>query len=298
MNFILSILQNDLSQAKLNSFQNPDGSNISIEVNHRGNNGKVVTKKLKYIFNPPRLTRAFNDKAWIIAQNLEKLVVSKTATGQVLIEAKAKVKLEGMLPSETQTFSQNQVVTLREDMASLNDPHWRGVGEIEGVFDSHDDLMNGVKEDMTAIVQDMHGSLDSMLADVKAATAEKIEEMRSKMAGNLVKIKTHLDQLDEQILSMNWRAVVPPYWYGLNVWPPTVAKGLRKTLANMKTAHDLDWEVVKSASCGLEIKDSFQSLYKAKKDLFDAGKDIIDAAKELKIDLKNTGGVDTNIFTP
>ncbi|MBI3037887.1 prepilin-type N-terminal cleavage/methylation domain-containing protein [bacterium] len=297
VNLILTVMQKDLSQAKFNTFQNADGTNISIKVNHLRSDGNTEAKTLRYSYNPPRLSRSFNGQAWKIGEHVEKLVLAKTATGQVLIEVKSKVKLDSMLPSEAQTYTQNQVVTLREDMASVNDPHWRNVGDVEGVFDLHGDLMGGVSEDMEAIVQDLHSDLDSLAADARAGIAAKIEEVKQKMGENLLKIKRHLNNLDRQIMDMSWRAVIDP-----NMWEygyiGVASSKMKEKLSGMKSARELNWDQVRSCSYGMKIKESFYSLYNAKKELFKAGKDIIDASRELRIDLSSTDGVDTGIFAP
>ncbi len=288
---VMGILQKELSQAVFNSFQNPDGSRISFKVNEGGR-----LEDLRYAYVSPKLTRRFKGNARILSNHLDNFSVSKIATGQLMIEMRATVRVDGLLPGEAQSYTQNQMVVMREDMASVNDPHWRDVGNVSGVFETHGDLMAGLEEDSTAVIEDVSAEARDLAAAARAEAEEKIEEIKAKFLENLRKIREKLGELDAQINDMNWRAVIgnENFWNSSRINGTT--RAMKDALTGMRKAGQMDYDRIRdlAESGGFRVKESFESMYNAKRDLFKAGRDIVDAGRRVHVDLSSE--FDTSIF--
>ena len=281
---ILSQMQKDFAGAKQGTFNALDVNNISFKMGV-GKVGQEAT--VSYEYKKPYLTRKLNNTMqWIMAQNLDQLNVSKqVATGQLLLEVKTKVAIDGLTIDRAQSHEQNMVVVMRAASSIENDPHWRDVGDSAGVFTTSGSLINGAGQDWEHLFENAQNQLGELVNNpvgVDLAAGVPKPDIGAKLAESYNKILTQLDALNQQIISCGEAGIMETHWYDVN---PTksreneIAREMRLALYNQNTRSTMNFDPIRALAlnggCGSRVKETLPSMYNGKVSLMNAGYNLL-----------------------
>ena len=283
---ILSTMQQDFAAAKLGSFKNLDEVKPAFKVGV-GKVGQEVG--VGYEFQKPYLTRKFGAWIWTVGKHIEDLKISKdVATGQVLIEVTTSVTLDGLRQDQAQKHTQSMMVVMRADNSSMNDPHWRDVGEATGLIDVKGSIMQGLGQDAEDFFGNAADELGAAVGDpagVGMAAGMGVEGVKAKLADQYQKILSQLSSLDTRIAGTDPRGIMkyPEGWEKITYAGHDMGgcgNAMKNCLSNMKTKSSMNIDTIKgiarSYGYSNRVRDTIQSLYDAKKSLFEAGSQLLE----------------------
>ncbi|HNV72556.1 MAG TPA: hypothetical protein PKO06_22795, partial [Candidatus Ozemobacteraceae bacterium] len=278
---VLSVMQQDFAAAKLGSFKNLDEIKPSFKVGV-GKVGQEMT--VTYEYKKPTLTRTIGPWQWTIAKNLDEFKVSKQlATGQVLIEVKSKVAIDGLAENRAQIHEQNQMVIMRADNSAMNDPHWRDVGDATGLVSMKGDLIAGIETDMEDFVGNAIDELGELggTVNVGALAGASTAELAQKLSSQWQQILGQLDSIDQRIQNTAPEGILK---FPEDVWEKiyynednmkSCANAMKTCLVNQKTLSSMSMDPIRNIASGYgynnRVRETVQGLFDAKKSVFQAG---------------------------
>lgn len=284
-NKVLKIVENDLTQARRKSFQQPSDDVFEIKVRKQGE-GKEKDKdvSLRYLFVAPDLKRQFDGKEWLVSKNVEEFSVSSTpdAPGRLVVSLKTKANFDGIKEDEAPTLSMEKMIVMREDAAFEKDKHWRDVGDVNKFFATQGSLMGGIKSDAKKLVKDFTNEWSEAGGDIGAMTLGELKNVRDSLFGGLKDVSSSIGGLDKDILDLDPKALYDTNCMGnLSDSEKKRAKNVRNALAAMDTKDKMDWNKIKEIgggggflSSGMKT-DAIKEMYNAKMELFNSGQEIV-----------------------
>ncbi len=304
---VVSIMQSDLSQAKLGSFKRNGDNSVSVKVNLPGKFQEDT--ELSYEFSKPVLKRRLGNQVWRVTDCLEAWNVQtvENATGQLVLDVKTEVAFDGLTEAETQAHDQRQMVVMREDMASSRDPHWREGKHVGTFFSTEGSLVAGLQQDANQVVQDFSDMVEDLKNQAKAALAGNLQKAKEGLLQGLTNIKNQLGEIDSQVLGLDNEAIFNFGGLGSRIWGSiTGAKNdmkrkagrMREALSAMKTQQQLNWQTIVGIAGDKKgrMRETMRKMFEGKEELFKAGRQVLKAAEDLKISFTAADGVDPSIF--
>ena len=287
-NKVLALLENDLTQARKGSYKEENGK-YSIQV--RENDKSDMD--LEYTFERPKLRRSLGSKTkkhWIVSNVVDNLEITKAldgTPGKMVINLVMKSNLPGIKDSEQPTYEQQKIIVMMEDASEQNDPFWREVGDVSKFFTMRGDLMAGIKEDASQMIQDFSKTWADALGDIKKMSLGELQKVASDLKKNLSDLKKNLDDINKDIKDLDWHALYDEASLGEQIVSFGTANKKRRRKANhvkdlvsgYKSKAEMNWNEVKSAGKGMK-EDAIKAMYDAKVQLFDG-------QAELEKNLKN-----------
>lgn len=274
-NKVLSLLENDMTQARKGSYKE-EGNNYTIKV-------RVSDKKeeeLMYSFDKPKLLRYLpkkNHKAPLLVSNkVDKFEVNESlnSTGTMVISLVMKSDLPGIKQDEQPTYEQEKIIVRMEDATDKNDPHWREVGDVDKFFNTEGNLLAGLKEDATKIVQDFAGEWADTMGDVSNMTIDKLMDVKNDLLANLKEAKQNLTDINQQIKDLDWEALYDRSGligglFGANKRKRNSANKIKDLVSGWKTKEEMSWQKVKNTARSDMKEEAIKAMYDAKAQLFD-----------------------------
>lgn len=296
-NKVLKILENDLSQARRESFKQPSDDVFEIKVRKQGDDEDV---SLRYFYAKPDLKRIFDGKQWLVSNNVDEFNISTSpdAPGRLIVSLKTKAFFDGIKEGDAPEVSQEKMIVMREDAAYEKDKHWRDVGDVNKFFASQGSLMGGVKEDAKQLVQDFTSEWSAAGADVGNMTVGQLQRVKDDLFNGLKDVEDSIKGIDTDIIDLDPKAMFDVGSDGkLSKSQKNRAKAVKESLAAMKNKGDLDWNKVVNAGGGSGFwsskmkTDAIKELYNAKSQLFNSGQEIVKQIDEFK-NLSSQNGFD------
>ena len=287
-NKVLALLENDLTQARKGSYKEENGKyTIQVRENEKSD------MDLEYTFERPVLRRSLGSKTkkhWIVSKVVDNLEITKAldgTPGKMVINLVMKANLPGIKDSEQPTYEQQKIIVMMEDATEQNDPFWREVGDVSKFFTMRGDLMAGIKEDASQLIQDFSKTWAEALGDITKMSLGELQKVASDLKKNLSDLKKNLNDINRDILDLDWHALYDEAGLGTQIITFGQANKKRRKKANRvkemvagyKTKAEMNWESVKSAGSGMK-EEAIKAMYDAKVQLFDG-------QAELEKNLKN-----------
>ncbi len=278
---VLKILENDLSQARRQSFKQTSDDVYEIKVRKEGDDKDV---SLRYVFIPPDLKRQFDGKEWVISKNIDEFHVTTTpdTPGRLVVSLKTSASFEGIKADEAPSLSQEKMIVMREDAAYERDKHWRDVGDVNKFFASQGSLMGGIKSDAKKLVKDFTGEFTAAGKDIAAMTVGELQKIKDDLFGGLKDVESSIKGLDDDILDLDAKALYDTNCTGsLSDSKKEKAKKVKNALAAMDTKDKMDWNKIKEIGGGSSFfssgmkTDAIKEMYNAKMELFNSGQEIV-----------------------
>lgn len=301
-NKVYKILENDLTQAKRNSFAQNDNS-FSIRVRLQENDNKLIKLKedddpeLKYTFEKPKLYRSLQGKRWLVSDSVDSIEITEPteiekqdSPGKLTINLVMKSNLAGIKDKDQPKYEQNKIIVMAEDAASLNDPNWIDIGKVGGIFQTDGNILASLKEDFEQLGDNFIGEWEDSFADIKNMTVGKLEEALASATNSLKKLQDSMKDLDVKIKDLAWDAVYErtqieeETFLGItvgtneeeanreNAEKERRATEVKNYVASFKNMSEMDWEAVKKKG-GNDMKagaeDALTKLFDAKNKMFD-----------------------------
>ena len=286
-NKILKILEDDLSQARRESFKQPSDDVFEIKVRK----SEEENASLRYFFAKPDLKRIYDGKQWLVSDAVEEFSISTSpdAPGRVVVSLKTKAAFDGVKPEEAPELSMEKMIVMREDAAYEKDKHWRDVGDVNKFFASQGSLMGGIKEDSKKLVQDFTSEWEAAGGDISNMTVGQLKKVKEDLFNGLKDVEDSIKGIDGDILDLDPKAMFDVGSDGkLSKSQKKRAKAVKEALANMKNKGDLNWQKVVSAGGGSGFWSSkmktgaIKELYNAKSQLFNSGQEIVKQIDDFK----------------
>ncbi len=284
-NKVLALLENDLTQARKGTYKEENGKYcIQVRENDKSD------MDLEYTFVRPVLRRSLGNKTkkhWIVSNVVDNLEITKAldgTPGKMVINLVMKSNLPGIKDSEQPTYEQQKIIVMMEDATEQNDPFWREVGDVSKFFTMRGDLMAGIKEDASQMIQDFSKTWADALGDIKKMSLGELQKVATDLKKNLSDLKKNLNDINRDILDLDWHALYDESGligsiFGANKRKRKKANKVKEMVAGYKTKAEMNWESVKSAGSGMK-EEAIKAMYDAKVQLFDG-------QAELEKNLKN-----------
>ena len=304
-NKVYKVLENDLTQAKRNSFTQK-GDTFSIRVRLEENDDKLIKLKeeddpeLKYTFEKPKLYRSLQGKRWLVSDSVDSIEITepseiekKDSPGKLTVNLVMKSNLPGIKDSEQPKYEQNKIIVMAEDAASVNDPNWVDIGKVGGIFQMDGNILASLKEDFEKLGESFLDEWEKTFADIKNMTVGQLKEALTKAKENLAKLQDQLKNMDGQIKDLAWDAVYERtqikekkflgITYGTNEKQANKenaekerrATEIKNFVASIQNASEMNWETVKQKG-GSDMKagadDALTKMFDAKNQMFDGEK--------------------------
>ena len=280
-NKVLKILENDLSQARRNSFKQPSDDVYEIKVRKEGDD---KDSSLRYLYLGTTLKRRFDGKEWTVSDNVEEFSVEKTpdAVGRLVASIKVSAAFDGIKQNEAPVYEQEKIIVMREDAAFERDKHWRDVGDVNKFFATQGSLMGSIKSDAKKLVQGFTSEFADMGKDIAGMTIGELEKVKGDLFKGLNDVKSNLTSIDKDIRELDNKAMFDGGSDGkLSKSEKRRANNVKKTLAGMDTKDKMDWNKVKAAGGGgglfsdsMDVK-AIKEMYNAKMELFNSGQEVV-----------------------
>jgi hypothetical protein len=280
-NKVFKILEQDLTQARRESFSRPSEDVYEIKVRKSDEDEDA---SLRYLYIAPDLKRQFDGKEWTVSRAVYEfdIATSPDAPGRLVVSLKTRAHFDGVKESDAPVLSQEKMIVMREDAAYEKDKHWREVGDVNKFFATQGSIMAGVKEDAKKLVQDFTGEWKDALDDVNNMTVGELKNLKDDLFGGLEEVKDSMTGIDEDILDLDTMAMFDPNCLGnVSDSKKKRAKAVKEALAAMKNKGEMDWEKVKELGGGSSFfssgmkTDAIKQMYNAKMELFNAGQEIV-----------------------
>ena len=167
-NKVLNLLENDFTQARKGSYKEENGKYI-IQVREDAKNDI----DLEYSFKRPELRRTLGTKSkkqWLVSNVVDNIEITQAldgTPGKMVVNLRMKSNLPGLKDDEQQIHEQQKIIVMMEDASNENDPFWRDVGDVNKFFTTRGDIMAGLKEDASQLIQDFSKTWADALGDIK-----------------------------------------------------------------------------------------------------------------------------------
>jgi len=274
---IYKALQDDLTKAVAGTF-----ASLNEERPKFGITLPEGIATVSYTYEPPKLVRRStaqnHQREMVLSTNLEKFSLTRSmgTPGQVLVEIVTRVKMDGMLDSQAQRFTQNQVITMRADASSQFDSHWVDTGRFVEETAAKGTVIAGVQEDLEREIENIAVGAGA----IAAASAEQVQEKLQEIIGKIGEISTNLDQINQNIADVPPRKLVGREGHlfaGLSA-----GSRVKSAYCSMNKASDLNMatfeHIARDGDCS-GLSDEFRSFYNGKQRMFESGKKLIDLLK-------------------
>jgi Tfp pilus assembly protein PilE len=304
-NKVFKILEQDLSQARRESFKQPSDEVFEIEV--RKSEDKDAA--LRYVYLAPDLKRQYDGKEWVVSKAVEDFAIttSPDAPGRLVVSLKTKAWFDGVKEEEAPVLAQEKMIVMREDAAFEKDQHWRDVGDVNKFFATQGSIMAGVKEDAKQLVQDFSSEWKDAMKDVENMTLGELKKIKEDLFSGLKDVEESMKGIDKDIVDLDPKALFDPNCLGkLSDSKKKRAKNVKNALAAMDTKDKMDWNKIKEVGGGSSFfssgmkTDAIKEFYNAKMELFNSGQEIVsqidsfaELAKDKGLDV-DTSSIDRN----
>ena len=314
-NKVYKILENDLTQAKRNSFAQNDNS-FSIRVRLQENDNKLIKLKedddpeLKYTFEKPKLYRSLQGKRWLVSDSVESIDITEPSEiekqdspGKLTVNLVMKSNLAGIKDKDQPKYEQNKIIVMAEDAASVNDPNWIDIGKVGGIFQTDGNILASLKEDFEQLGGNFIDEWEKTFADIKNMTVGQLKEALTKAKDNLTKLQDQIKNMDGQIKDLAWDAVYERTQikekkiFGItvgtnekqanreNAEKERRATEIKNYVAGLKNQSEMNWDVVKQKG-GSDMKagaeDALTKMFDAKNKMFDGEQKMKDGLAKIQ----------------
>lgn len=280
-NKILTVLENDLSQARKGSFEQPDEKNFTIKV--RKSEDKDVT--LRYTLLESNLYRLLEDKRWCVSSQVDRFEVtpSPDGNGKLVIGLGMKARHVGLNDDEQPTYEQEKLIVMMEDATEANDPFWREVGDVNKFFATEGSIMNGLKEDAEQLVENFMDTWKDLYGDIENMTVGELKNAAASLKSSLSQLQGNLRDLDKDILDLDWHVMYDRGFLGIgDKSKKRAATRIKNTIASMTCLQEMDWNKVKSvARRGMKERD-IKNLFEAKQELYKSRKEMVETLNQIQ----------------
>lgn len=306
---VLKAMQDDFRMAASASLKFDEAKGeVTLQQHRNGDNLALIS----YKWEKPRLVRK------VVFQGSTSLRVLSTAMDAFSVETKPRpsiaeddnpntpeqvsirLSLKTMIPGIPQALVHDQHVmaTMREVTSAKNDPHWRDVGDMKGVFNTYGNLLNSIGDDAKLLVEDigktLQDDLDKLEDNVEDALNKpkaNLEETKRQLKNALNDIanadvdlttaikdcETNMKDLPEEILERKVSKA--------GTWFASKEKALNRvqnTFAGMKTLEQMDYGKLEKAAGSFDLKDTFKSIFDSKKDALTQKISLADNKKKVE----------------
>ena len=301
-NKVYKILENDLTQAKRESFSQKDNT-FSIRVRLQEKDDKLIKLKededpeLKYTFEKPKLYRSLQGKRWLVSDSVDSIEViepseieKKDSPGKLTVNLVMKSNLPGIKENDQPKYEQNKIIVMAEDAASVNDPNWIDIGRVGGIFQTDGNILASLKEDFEKLGSNFMDEWEKTFADVKNMTIGQLKEALTNAKDNLAKLQDQIKDMNGQIKDLSWDAIYErtkikeKKFLGIttgtnekqankeNAEKERRATEIKNFVASIQNASEMHWETVKQKG-GSDMKagadDALTKMFDAKNQMFD-----------------------------
>lgn len=215
---------------------------------------------------------------------------------QVSIKLSLRANIPGL--KQDLVHDQHVMATMREVSSAKNDPHWRDVGNMKGVFNTYGNLLNSIGDDAKLLVEDIGKTLQSDLDRLEANVEEALNKPKANLEATKRELKnalndianadidltsaikdceTNMSDLPEDIFERKLSKA--------GTWFASKEKALNRvknSFAGMKTIEQMDYGKLEKAAGSFELKDTFKSIFDAKKDAMTQKINLADNKKKVE----------------
>lgn len=195
-----------------------------------------------------------------------------------------KLSLRANIPGLTQdlVYEQHVMATMREVSSAKNDPHWRDVGNMKDVFNTYGNLLNSIGDDAKLLVEDIGKTLQSDLDRLEANVEEALNKPKSNLEATKRELKNALNDIANANLDLTSAIkdcetnmsdlpedIFERKLSRAGTWLASKEKALNRvknSFTGMKTIEQMDYKKLEKAAGSFELKDTFKSIFDAKKD--------------------------------
>ncbi len=283
-NKILKILENDLTQAFRGSYQD-SGNTYSFKVRKSESKDETV----KYTYNKPKLHRFYDGKCWLVSNIVDNFEISRSidnVPGKMVVNLVTKSNFVGIKKEDQPEYEQQKIIVMMEDISNEYDPHWREVGDVSKFFTTQGNLLAGLKEDATQLVENFADTWKQALGDIKNMTVGELQNLSKDLKKNLEDVKKNLTDINKEISELDWHALYDESGllgriFGANKRKEKKANKVKEIVSGYKSLSEMNWEQVKSAGKGMK-EDAIKAMYDAKVQLFEGQSKIQENIKSVE----------------
>ncbi|HOT27969.1 MAG TPA: prepilin-type N-terminal cleavage/methylation domain-containing protein [Candidatus Ozemobacteraceae bacterium] len=290
---VLKAMQDDFRMAASASLKfDADKGEVTLQQHRNGDDLALIS----YKWEKPRLIRK------VVYKGSTSIRVLSTAMDAFSVETKPrpsiseddlpdtpeqvsiKLSLRANIPGLTQDLVHDQHVmaTMREVSSAKNDPHWRDVGNMKGVFSTYGNLLNSIGDDAKLLVEDIGKTLQSDLDRLEANVEEALNKPKANLEATKRELKNALNDIANADLDLTSAIkdcetnmsdlpedIFERKLSKAGTWFASKEKALNRvknSFASMKTIEQMDYKKLEKAAGSFELKDTFKSIFDAKKD--------------------------------
>lgn len=276
-NKVFTILENDLTQALKGTYKeeySEDIASFSFMVRRDEKHDAIIS----YKYVRPKLLRYFDGKPVpkLILNVVDEFEISNAidnTPGKKVVTLITRSNLLGIRDDEQPTYEQQKIVVMMEDASDEYDPHWREVGDVDKFFKTQGNLIAGLKEDATQLIENFADTWSQAIGDIKKMTVGELQKLSLDLNKNLDDVKKNLENIDKEISDLDWHALYDESGligkiFGANKRKRKKANKVKEIVSGYKSLEEMNWNEVKSAGKGMK-EDAIKAMYDAKVQLFE-----------------------------
>lgn len=269
--------------------------------------GVKQNNELKYRFNKPQLHRFLGNKCWLVSKNVEEFDISPSidgSAGKYVVSLTMKANMIGLKADEQPTYHQEKIIVCMEEATEKNDPFWREVGDLNKFFVTEGNILAGLKEDASQLIENFAQTFGDALGDIKNMTIGELKNVVTDLKKNLLDVKTNIADINKDIKDLDWEAMyerngvlgeIGGFFTGnTNKKKREAANKVKEKIAGLKSLDDFaknSFESIKSSAKKGMDETAIKAMYDSKKQLYEARAQIVENLDKVKAETDEDLGI-------
>lgn len=203
--------------------------------------------------------------------------------------------------------AENTIVTMRLSASADNDPNWRDIGNLKGVFSTYGDLLGSLESDAKLFVADVSTGIQEVTAEMKKLESdfktnavrafkslekglEKLQKAKSDLAEGLKNLDKSISDLPNNTIQKKWWAyVLRSQGDTMNLVRDKMegftAEGL-KSAEEIKEKAAGKWKEISDSCWGFKVPGALKDMFDSKVEALVSQFDLENTEKNLKATLE------------
>ena len=260
--------------------------------------GVKQNNELKYRFIKPQLHRFLGDKCWLVSKYVDEFDISPSidgSAGKYVVSLTMKSNMIGLKDDEQPTYHQEKIIVCMEEATEKNDPFWREVGDVNKFFVTEGNILAGLKEDASQLIENFAQTFGEALGDIENMTIGQLRETVDGLKKNLSEVKTNIADINKDIKDLDWEAMyerngvmgeIGGFFTGnTNKKKREAANKVKEKIASLSSLDDFaknSFESIKSSAKKGMDETAIKAMYDSKKQLYEARSQILENLETVK----------------
>ncbi len=191
-----------------------------------------------------------------------------------------------------------------EEATEKNDPFWREVGDLNKFFVTEGNILAGLKEDASQLIENFAQTFGDALGDIKNMTIGELKNVVTDLKKNLLDVKTNIADINKDIKDLDWEAMyerngvlgeIGGFFTGnTNKKKREAANKVKEKIAGLKSLDDFaknSFESIKSSAKKGMDQTAIKAMYDSKKQLYEARAQIVENLDKVKAETDEDLGI-------